>query len=33
MDKPDTMPPVTLWLGLGGLIPFVVLAGALAFSA
>ena len=29
MERPDTMPPVTLWLGLAGLIPFVVLAGAL----
>lgn len=28
-DEPPGMPPVALWLGLGGLIPFVVLAGAL----
>ncbi|MDP3546839.1 MAG: DUF3429 domain-containing protein [Phreatobacter sp.] len=31
-DDGEAMPAVTLWLGLGGLIPFLVLAGALVLD-
>jgi hypothetical protein len=31
-DDGEAMPTVTLWLGLGGLIPFLVLAGALVLD-
>lgn len=31
-DDGEAMPAVTLWLGLGGLVPFIVLAGALVLG-
>jgi len=32
LPPPASVPPVPLWLGAGGLIPFVILTGAVWFS-